>query len=268
MTTWQMMFMALLQGATELFPVSSLGHAVLVPALLHWQLTLLDHAFLPFLVLLHLGTGIALLIYFRRDWLQLANGVLGKGSDPAADRRMIILLALGTLPAVIIGALLHDVLRQAFGTPVIAAVLLIINGFMLLYGEKLRQRATEKGLENLSPLQSILIGLAQCLALLPGISRSGVTIVAGLRAGLTEAQAARFSFLLATPIILAAAAHELLHVHITAMLALAGLVAGVTAYATVSFMMHYFGKHEFRALRPFGYYCLAFGAVSLLLLEL
>jgi undecaprenyl-diphosphatase len=268
MTAAQTLFMAFLQGATELFPVSSLGHAVLVPALLNWQLSLLNGAFLPFLVLLHFGTGIALLVYFRRDWLELGAGVLGRGDNPARDRRLVLLLALGTLPAVVIGAALHDPLRQIFGTPVIAAALLIVNGFVLIYGEKLRRAAGNGDLANLTRLQSALIGLAQCLALLPGMSRSGVTIVAGLRAGLTQAAAARFSFLLATPIILAAAAHELPKIHITGLLVAAGVVAGVTAYATVAGLMHYFGRQEFKALRPFGIYCLVAGLGSLLWLSL
>jgi undecaprenyl-diphosphatase len=263
MTALQTLFMAFLQGATELCPVSSLGHAVLVPALLDWQLSLLNGAFLPFLVLLHLGTGLALLAYFRRDWLELGAGVLGRGDNTARDRRLVLLLILGTLPAVVIGAALHDPLRQIFGTPVIAAALLIVNGFILIYGEKLRRVAGTSDLTRLTKRQSTLIGLAQCLALLPGISRSGVTIVAGLRAGLTEVEAARFSFLLATPIILAAAVHELPKIHITGLLAAAGLVAGVTAYATVAGLMHYFGKQEFRALRPFGIYCLVAGLASL-----
>lgn len=268
MTALQTLFMAFLQGATELFPVSSLGHAVLVPALLDWQLSLLNGAFLPFLVLLHLGTGLALLAYFRRDWIELGIGVLGKGQHTARDRRLMLLLILGTLPAVIIGAALHDPLRQIFGTPLIAAALLVANGFVLIYGEKLRRLAGTGDLANLSKLQSTLIGLAQCLALLPGLSRSGVTIVAGLRAGLSQEQAARFSFLLATPIILAAAAHELPKIHLTGLLAAAGAVAGITAYATVAGLMHYFGKHEFKALRPFGFYCIAAGLASLLYLAL
>ena len=273
MTTFQALFIAILQGVTELFPISSLGHSVVLPALLGWNVNLHDVAFLPFLTLLHLGTGIALLIYFRRDWIELLGGAFKKSPLGANENRHLFwLLVLATLPAIVIGGAFEKLFRAFFGTPLLAAIFLIVNGALLIGGEKLRSK--EKGqitLGQLSWKKALLIGFSQALALFPGISRSGVTMLAGIGTGLKHEDAARFSFLLATPVIFAAGFYELLKLHgaglaITGTEVIAAIVAGITAYASVAFLMRYFGKHEFKALNPFGYYCLGFGTLSVLLL--
>jgi undecaprenyl-diphosphatase len=260
--------LALLQGITELFPISSLGHAVLVPALLDWHVDLRSPQFLPFLVAIHFGTAVALLLYFWRDWLGFARGVLNF-RDPAGkeERRVALYICAATVPAVIVGALFEKLVRGAFAQPVLAAVFLIVNGLILLIAERLKTRG-KRPLAEMTLLQAVGIGLAQCLAFIPGISRSGVTLAAGLFSGHDHEAAARFSFLLGTPIILGAAVHEapkILHSgggwHTPTLVAC--VVAGVTAYASIAFLMRYFRKHDFDALDPFAYYCFAAGAIAL-----
>ena len=203
MNALQAIVIAILQGATELFPVSSLGHAVVLPALLHWPIDQRSPEFLPFLVMLHLGTATALLLFFWRDWWSLATGVLGLASPHQAgeSRRVFVLIVIATIPAVIIGFLLEKFFRNLFGTPVVAAVFLIVNAVLLLGGEKLRGRG-HRPLSNLTTMDALAIGCWQCTALIPGISRSGATIVGGLLRGIDHEASAHFSFLIATPIIL------------------------------------------------------------------
>lgn len=271
---------AVLQGVTELFPISSLGHAVVLPPL--FGIAVDQHApdFLPFLVILHLGTAAALLLYFRRDWLELILAALGQG--PRAERkatlRLLFLLVLGTVPAAVLGYALNHALRALFAAPVIAAAFLIVNGVVLFLGERLRHRAGEGGLEAMHGRSALLIGAAQALALIPGISRSGMTMVGGLLSGLSHEAAARFSFLLATPVILGAGLLEvpkLFHAGAgaavpagtLAVYGVAGVVAGVTAYASVALLMRWFRQHEVHAMRPFAYYCWLVGAAALLVLR-
>jgi len=269
---------AVLQGATELFPVSSLGHAVVVPALLGWGLDEHGAAFLPFLVLLHLGTAAALLLYFWRDWWALAAGCLGF-SDPHRRREswhVVMLLVVATIPAVVLGAALEHFFQRLFGAPLIAAGFLAANGVLLLIGEALRGRVSEapaRPIATLGVVDALVIGLWQCLALFPGLSRSGATIVGGLLRGIDHAASARFSFLIATPIILGATVKEvpkLLHAGIPAGVfqtaAIAAVVAAVVAFASTAFLMRYFADHDRLALNPFAYYCLAFGGMSIGLL--
>lgn len=284
MTLVQAIWLSLLQGVSELFPVSSLGHAVLVPRLLDWDLNLRSPTFLPFLVMLHLGTAVALVAYFWRDWWQLARAVLGKlvgrplGS--ASDLHFAWLLVVGTVPAGLLGLLLERQLRRLFAAPSAAAVFLVLNGAILFAGERLRRRQEvggrgwlreEEGLRQLGDLtwrEALGVGTAQVLALLPGISRSGVTIVAGLVLDLTHEAAARYSFMLATPIIGAAAVLEvpkLFHVEASQMLQLSllgGVLGGAAAYLSVRFLMRYF--HFGHRLDPFAYYCWAAGTVALI----
>ena len=261
---------AILQGATELFPVSSLGHAVVVPAVLGWKLDQHDPAFLPFLVMLHLGTAAALLLYFWRDWLALALGVLGLASphEMRESRRVFLLVVIATIPAVLVGFALEHYLRALFAAPAIAASFLVVNGLLLLFGERLRGR-THRALSSLNMADAISIGLWQCTALIPGISRSGATIVGGLLRGIDHEGSAHFSFLIATPIILGATVLEvpkLLHASLPqgvfGLAALAAVVAGVTAFASTAFLMRYFRRHDAWALNPFAYYCLAVGAAA------
>jgi len=269
-TGFQAIFMAILQGLTELFPVSSLGHAVVMPRLLGWDLDENAAYFLPFLVVLHLGTAAALLIYFWRDWIGLLLAVLGRGSpqERQAQWRLLAWIVVATIPAVIFGFALRKPLGVLFGAPPVAATFLILNGVLLFVAERLRRRGGDRRLEDLSWGGALLIGLLQSTALIPGISRSGVTMVGGLLVGLRHQAAAHFSFLIATPIILGAAVLEVPKLlregaHINGIAWLAGLVAGITAFLSVAFLMRYFRRHDFEALDPFAYYCWAAGAISL-----
>ena len=275
MTYIHALLIAILQGATELFPVSSLGHAVIVPALLGWHLDQHAPVFLPFLVLLHLGTAAALLAYFWRDWWALATGVVGlSGPQPAREsRHILLLLVLATIPAVLIGGLLEHRIRRLFETPITAAVFLTLNGVLLIAGERLRRRTVAgvsvRPIATLTTRDALIIGVWQCLALLPGLSRSGATITGGLLRGIDHAASARFSFLIALPIILGATVREvpeLLRANVPpgtfAMASVAAVVAGLTAFASTAFLMRYFRNNDSWALDPFGYYCIAAGILS------
>jgi undecaprenyl-diphosphatase len=269
------LIIAVLQGATELFPVSSLGHAVVLPALVSWAIDQHSPAFLPFLVMLHTGTAIALLVYFWRDWWALAVGVLGLADahKVAEARRVFLLIVVATIPAVIIGFALEKFVRGLFGSPTIAACFLAVNGFLLLFGEKLRGRGGHRPLSSLTPIDALVIGCWQCLALIPGISRSGATIVGGLLRGVDHAGSAHFSFLIATPIIIGATVLEvpkLLHASVPAgvfeLSAFAAVIAGLTAFASTWFLMRYFRQHDSWALTPFAIYCIVAGLGSLVFL--
>jgi undecaprenyl-diphosphatase len=269
----QALVIAILQGATELFPVSSLGHAVVLPALLHWGIDQRSPEFLPFLVMLHLGTATALLGYFWRDWWAILTGVLGIGDahQVQESRRVFVLVVIATIPAVVLGFVLEKFVRGLFGSPAVAASFLIVNGLLLLFGERLRGRGgAQRHLSTLTRMDALTIGFWQCTALIPGISRSGATIVGGLLRGINHEGSAHFSFLIATPIILGATVLEvpkLMHEHVPqgvlAMSALAAVVAGITALLSTAFLMRYFRQHDAWALNPFAYYCLVAGVISL-----
>jgi undecaprenyl-diphosphatase len=272
----QALVIAILQGATELFPVSSLGHAVVLPALLHWGIDQKSPDFLPFLVMLHLGTATALLGYFWQDWWAILTGLIGIGGSHQVkeSRRVFVLVVIATIPAVVLGFVAEKFFRGLFGSPVIAASFLIVNGLLLLFGERLRGRGNaERHLSTLSRMDAFTIGCWQCTALIPGISRSGATIVGGLLRGINHEGAAHFSFLIATPIILGATVLEvpkLLREHVThgvlELSVMAAVVAGITALLSTAFLMRYFRQHDSWALNPFAYYCVAAGAISLGLL--
>ncbi|HVA13570.1 MAG TPA: undecaprenyl-diphosphate phosphatase [Stellaceae bacterium] len=275
MSLIQAIILALVQGLTELFPVSSLGHAVVLPSLLGWDIDQASPGFLPFLVVLHLGTAAALLVYFWRDWvgILLAFIGVGPGEERRAQWRLLWLIILATIPAVIFGFTLEKPLKLLFGAPMVAAFFLIVNGGVLFLAERLRRRGGAGNLTQLTWLGALIIGCSQAAALIPGISRSGSTMVGGLMLGLHHKEAAHFSFLIATPVILGAGVLEvphLLHGGAAASIGpvawIAGLVAGVTAYLSTAFLMRYFGRHDFQALDPFAYYCWAFGLSSLGLL--
>ncbi len=274
--------LAVLQGISELFPISSLGHAVIIPALLGWPIDQHAPAFLPFVVVLHLGTATALLLYFWRDWLFIVEGLTGLGRrndrSAAEARHLLGMIVVATLPAVVIGLVAEKAVRGLFASPLAAALFLIVNGFLLLVGDRLRDRAGEHGreqrLRTLGWRGALAIGFWQCTAFLPGISRSGAAMVGGLFAGLRHTEAAHFSFLIATPVITGAGVLE-----VPKLLALpgaglnslsigAGIVAGVTAYLSVAFLMRYFRRYNFEdALVPFAIYCwVAGGAAALVVL--
>jgi len=288
---WQAIILALLQGVTELFPISSLGHTVILTGLFGWADIATDTAcggkscFLPFVTALHLGTSIALVIYFWRDWVQvvrtLFNSIKEGEVKTGTDEWVSWLVIIGTIPAGLIGVFLQDPIKALFASPVVAATFLIINGSLLYLGEALRRRSEAK-FQKLSPKEreaqfrplnsltwkeAIFIGMAQALALIPGISRSGMTLVGGLSARLTHEDAARFSFLLGTPIIFAAGALEVPQMlgqsASTWMLILLGVaLSGVAAFLSTRFLMKYF---ETGRLDPFAYYCWGAGLISLIL---
>jgi undecaprenyl-diphosphatase len=282
---WQTIFLALLQGITELFPISSLGNTVIFPGLLGWSDVVRDKSFLPLIVALHLGTAVALLLYFWRDWLQVIRSILKSIKDgevrTGTEEWVSFLIIIGCIPAGLLGVFLEKPLKQVFASPLIAAAYLILNGSLLFLGERMRVHALAKEtalstterevhfrpLKSLSWKEAIIVGLAQSLALIPGISRSGASMVAGLGIRLNHEDAARFSFLLGTPIIGAAAILELPQLigqsNSVLLLIFVGMViSGVAAFLSTRFLMKYF---ETRGLYPFAFYCWGLGLVALIL---
>ena len=274
--------MGLLQGATELFPVSSLGHAVLVPSLLHWSFRQSDPSFVPFLVLLHLGTATALLVLYRTQWVAIIRGFFlaaNAGRIRNDSERLAMLLLVGTIPAAVLGVFLESRIKALFASPYVAASFLIVNGLLMLGFEVVRRRA-ERGAsraeqeshfadaERISFLAAAIVGACQALAFVPGISRSGITIGGGLVAGLRHQEAARFSFLLATPVILGAGLVEVPELFKSgiplAEYCAAALLSGIAAYASARFLLRYFRSGR---LDPYGFYCVAAGLVGLALLH-
>lgn len=273
---FQAIVLGLLQGFAELFPISSLGHSVIAPRLFGWDIHQNDSFFITFLVATHLATALVLLGFFWGDWKRIAFG-LGRSlrdrqiTDP--DAKLGWLLVVGTIPAGILGLLLEQPLRSVFASATSAAVFLMINGLLLFGAERLR-RAPDAPVPNadddhliaqrLTWRQAIGVGSAQALALLPGISRSGVTMGGGLLVGLSNQDAARYGFLLATPIIGAAAALKLPELlgpegdGVRGPAAVAAACAAATAYLSVRFLMRYF---ETNRLTPFAAYCLSAGAI-------
>lgn len=278
MSIWQAFWLALLQGTTEILPVSSLGHGVILPSLLGWEIDQESPTFLPFFVVLHLGTAAALLAFFRREWVDVVRGFLRslqtRNLRENEDGRLAWLLVAGTIPAGLVGLVFEKSLAANFARPSVAAVFLIVNGALLLVGERLRRWRVKSGESKLSFWQAVAVGTSQVLALIPGISRSGVTVVGGLASGLSAEMAARFSFLLATPIILAAGVLEVPKLmefgtpQTVAVAIFGGVVAGIGAYVSTALLMLLFRKKEVEALGPFGYYCLGVGIVALLLLSI
>jgi undecaprenyl-diphosphatase len=271
MSALQAIVIAILQGATELFPVSSLGHAVVLPALLGWGIDQNDPSFLPFLVMLHVGTATALLLYFWRDWWALFRGVIGADTahQVRESRRVLLLIIVATIPAVIVGGLLEHFLRALFGSPVVAAAFLVVNGVLLLAGERLRAGDLRRKLSSMTAMDALVVGVWQCGALIPGISRSGATIVGGLLRGIDHEGSAHFSFLIATPIILAATVlevpkllHESVPPSVLHLSLVAAVVAGITAFLSTAFLMRYFRNQDRMALNPFAYYCILAGLGS------
>src|SRR6266404_475828 len=202
---FQAIILGSLQGITELFPISSLGHSVILPKLLGWQINQSDPFFLSFLVATHTATCLVLFLFFFKDWQKIVAGFFRSLKrreirDDDKDAKLAWLLIVATVPAGILGVLFQDTLKNLFASPNIVAAVLILNGLLLLGGDFLQRRKHEK-VTKLNWGSSISVGLMQCLALIPGFSRTGSTITGGLLVGLNHKDAARFSFLLATPII-------------------------------------------------------------------
>jgi undecaprenyl-diphosphatase len=268
--------LGLLQGVTELFPISSLGHSVIIPKLVGWDLDQKDPFYLDFLVATHLATAIVLLGFFWRDWLRIVSAVLRslqqrETSDPYA--RLGWFIVAGTIPAGILGLLLEHPIRDLFASPSIAAACLALNGVMLYVAERLRRRAKLSNQQEPDPDRRLAreldwkdsagVGTAQALALIPGFSRTGSAMTGGLLVGLSHEDAARFSFLLATPIIGAAAVlklPDLRHDHAPVGPTLVGAIcAGFTAYLAVRFLTRYFKTNT---LMPFAVYCFVAGIIA------
>jgi undecaprenyl-diphosphatase len=291
----QAIVIGLLQGVTELFPVSSLGHSILVPAWIggSWSTLVTDQAnphssYLAFVVGLHVATAAALLVLFWRDWVGIVRGLVTSvrfRRISTTYERMAWLIALSTIPAVLAGLLLEHQLRTLFAKPLAAAVFLTVNGVVLLTGERLRRRSAARratspavvegdvapGVDvaigtQVSARDAAVIGVLQTAALLPGISRSGITMVGGLLRGLTHEEAVRFSFLLATPIILAAGVYKVpdllgpLGDGIRGQSLAGAAAAFVAALMAAKFLERWFRT---RTLTPFAVYCLAAGVVSI-----
>ena len=288
LTYVQAIVLGILQGITELFPVSSLGHSVILPQLLGWTdvvaaQSATESYFLAFLVGLHVATALALLFFYRSTWVRIVGGLIASGRThriETPNQRLGWLLVVATIPAGLVGLLLEHTLRIVFARPLAAAAFLVVNGVILLFGEWVRRRAEvrrvvaahvtnaagDRRLDTLEFREAGAIGVAQVFALLPGISRSGITMVAGLARGLDHEDAARFSFLLATPIILAAGVYKLPDLlgpngdGVRPQILAGSVAAGLAAYLSVRFLTRYFTT---RTLTPFAVYCLVVGACAI-----
>jgi undecaprenyl-diphosphatase len=266
----QAIVLGLLQGVAELFPISSLGQSVVLPQLLGWDIHQNDPYFITFLVATHLATAVVLFFFFLQDWVRILRGIgrslRDRGIDPDdTDARLGWLLVVGTIPAGILGLLLEHRLRDVFASARSASFFLILNGLMLFGAELLRRRAAQVEADDdariarrVSWRSSFAIGAAQALALIPGFSRSGATMGGGLLVGLNNRDAARFAFLLATPIIGAAAILKLPELlgsqgnGVRGQALVAALCAAGAAWVSVRFLMRYF---ETSTLTPFAVFC-------------
>jgi undecaprenyl-diphosphatase len=276
----QALILGALQGLSEPFPISSLGHAVLLPKLLGWDIHQNDDYFLTFLVATHCATALVLFLFFLDDWKRIWFGfvrsVKGRSTPRDLDARLAWVIIIGTIPAGILGIALEHKLRSLFASPTSAAIFLTINGLLLLAVERFRRRPPRPGdgegdgderIAKLGFRQALGIGTAQALALIPGISRSGVTMGGGLLAGLSNEDAARYAFLLATPVIGAAGLLKLPELFgsagdgVRGQALVGAIAAAITTWAAVKFLLRYF---ETSRLTPFGYYCVGAGIFCLI----
>ncbi len=276
--------LGLIQGVTELFPISSLGHTVVFPALFGWHNLVASESkpesfWLAFVVALHVGTAVALVAFFWREWVAIVRGLVHSAltrSITTPAERLGWLLVVATIPAGITGIALEHLLRVLFSKPLAASIFLVVNGVILFGGEAARRRAElreQRGhvppreLKTLDFKEAGVIGTAQVLALFAGISRSGITIVAGLLRGLDYEDAARFSFLLATPVILLAGLYKIpdllgpLGNGVRSQALVGALCAFAAALVSVRFLTQYF---KTRTLWPFGLYCLVAGTAFII----
>lgn len=275
----QAIILGLIQGVTELFPVSSLGHTVILPQLFGWHRVVIAESqpesfWLPFVVGLHVGTALALFVFYFRTWVDIIRGLLrsiAKRTIEDSTQRLGWLLVVATIPAGVFGLALEHPLRVLFTKPLAASIFLTVNGLLLFFGEGVRRGAEnrqkrglkpKRELANLNFTEAVIVGVAQIGALFAGISRSGVTMVAGLVRGLNHEDSAKFAFLLATPIILGAGVVKVpdllgpLGNGIRGQTVVGAIFAGIAAYISVRFLSKYF---ETKTLLPFAAYCLAAG---------
>jgi undecaprenyl-diphosphatase len=280
----QAIILGAVQGISEPFPISSLGHSVLLPKLLGWNIHQNDNYFLSFLVATHCATALVLFFYFLDDWKRIWHGfvrsVRGRSTPRDLDARLAWVIVIGTIPAGILGLALEHKLRALFASPTSAAIFLTINGVLLLAVERFRRRPPRPGdgegdgderIAKMGFRQALGIGAAQALALIPGISRSGVTMGGGLLTGLSNEDAARYAFLLATPIIAAAGLLKLPELFgsagdgVRGQALVGAIAAAITTWAAVRFLLKYF---ETSRLTPFGYYCIGAGLFCLVVFAL
>ncbi len=319
LTFAEAIIVGLIQGTTELFPVSSLGHNVLIPAIVggSWtndlDVSKAESPYLAFIVGLHVATAIGITAYFWRDWIRIIGGFfssIARREIKTPDQKLAWMIVLATIPVGLVGLVFEHTFRVIFAVPTRAALFLVLNGIILFAGERFRTRKSKQAdeqvlrereeepalvgaarvggahssgqralrqqeiatavqadrrLTSFSYLQAILIGSAQILALLAGISRDGVTMVAGMFRGLSREDAARFAFLLATPVILAAGVLKIpdllgpLGNGVRPQILAGSIISGIAAYLSVRFLMKYF---QTRTLTPFAVYCLVFGVAS------
>lgn len=278
LTYTQALILGSLQGITELFPISSLGHTVILPSLLGWNLDQASPQFVGFVVLTHLATALVLFGFFGRDWIKIICGImrslyLREISEKDTSAKLGWLIIVSTIPVGIIGLLFEQPLTQLFADPRLVSGILLLNGIVLYSAERLRIKAPEgKGddqlLAKLSWGRAVGIGFAQCLALVPGFSRTGLTMTGGLISGLSHENAARYAFLLATPVIFAAAVLKVPEVFIgsgtvVGQSIFGAFCSGIAAYISIRFLTKYF---ESKTLTPFAIYCVVVGGVCLFLL--
>jgi undecaprenyl-diphosphatase len=284
-TTFQAIVLGVLQGITELFPISSLGHTVIFPNLFGWHDIVIwqsqpESPWLAFVVMLHVGSAVGLLIYFWRDWVAIVKAffaTVGKRSIETSTERLAWLIIVATIPVGILGLLLEHPVRVALAKPLAASCFMVLNGLILLGAERFRRRAEVRSLairegakpdgarrlDTLEYREAGVIGVAQSTALIAGISRDGVCMATGLVRGLDNEDSAKFAFLLATPPILLAGLYKLpdltgpLGNGIRGEAVIAAISAAITAVFTVHFLMRYFKTNN---LIPFGIYCVVFGA--------
>jgi undecaprenyl-diphosphatase len=277
---FQAAVLGVLQGVTELFPISSLGHTVLFPTLFGWHNLVRSQSdpesfWLAFVVMLHVGSAVGLLIYFWRDWVAIVKAffrTLRRRRVETSTERLAWLIILASIPTGILGLLLEHPVRVALAKPTAAAVFLVVNGVILITAERLRRRGAlaaprtqggrTRSLDTLEYREAVGIGFVQSTALIAGISRDGVCMTTGILRGLNNEDAARFAFLLATPIILAAGLFKFsdltgpLGAGIRGQAVLAAVCAALAAIAAVHWLLRYFRT---RNLIPFGIYCIVFG---------
>jgi undecaprenyl-diphosphatase len=251
------------QGITEFLPISSTAHLILVPWFMGWP----DPG-ATFDVALHFGTLIALLLYFRHEWLGLATSGIGwlRGDRTNPTGRLAIYIVLATIPGAILGALFQRQIESTLRSPLIISFTLVGLALLLVYAEKIGKQTTD--IKHITLPDSLTVGFAQALALVPGVSRSGITITAGLFRGMTRATAARFSFFLSTPIIAGAVAKKFLDLFkeglpsgATTPFVAGILVSGIVGYLSISFLIRYLSTHN---TYVFIYYRIALGILVLL----